>query len=736
MNTLTTARAILRGDVRLAGGATSRRYSAGPVTVGWQPGTDLDPVLTDWTASAAVARAVMFNAQNLASVPMVVELADGEVTDDHPIALLWNQGPAATPDRPIVMSARVVRETLYARAELQGQSFAYLERDSFGVPLGIHPIYDPVQIVTTDPRAGDRDAVLRGGVEGFIVSHRGGTRIPLLPDEVLWLRYPHPTIPYAALAPWRAAMWAANADAAARRWIDAEFRNGARPSAVVNLGTVTPEVYERALAELRSRVDGAANAGKTLLTATAPGGVPASYARLSLTPEEMSYLESRKANADEVFLAFGLSPDLFRPGSTFENRREAKRAAWSETLLPKLDVAASEVDRQLAPTREETVGFDLSEVPALQESRDAVVTRTVSAVNGDTLTIDEARAELGRDPLPGGVGAFTITPYRQRAAMAAVADVAVTVIDDGEERPERMIRRGGRTVVRRGRRAVRTVRATVDTVTAVERMYARHERIGKREVAKLAKRQERDVLRALKKLARSSVPDAERTLERTAVYGRSDDGTPWTFPAVVIPDGQRVTADDLFDSVYWRAETMRALESWLEGAWSEGGQRLADKLGVSWDHLDPLVLVQMHLRLATLATHVTETTRQILQAQVLDAGVLEGESIAQLRDRILGTFDGLAKWRAELIARTEVVGGCNAASNVVARETGVVTGRTWLATKDARTRDTHRELDGVRVGLDEPYPNGCRFPGDPDGPAAETINCRCVELYDTDTMGA
>lgn len=734
MNTLTTARAILRGDVRLAGGATSRRYSAGPVTVGWQPGTDLDPVLTDWTASAAVARAVMFNAQNLASVPMVVELADGEVTDEHPVALLWNQGPAATPDRPIVMSARVVRETLFARAELQGQSFAYLERDSFGTPLGIHPIYDPVQIVTTDPRAGDRDAVLRGGVAGFIVSHRGGTRVPLLPEEVLWLRYPHPTIPYAALAPWRAAMWAANADAAARRWIDAEFRNGARPSAVVNLGTVTPEVYERALAELRSRVDGAANAGKTLLTATMPGGVPASYARLSLTPEEMSYLESRKANADEVFLAFGLSPDLFRPGSTFENRREAKKAAWSETLLPKLDVAASEVDRQLAPTREETVGFDLSDVPALQESQDAIVDRTQKAIYPDIMTIDEGRAALGLDPLPNGLGAYTLTPYRERSRLTAQVDFATELGLTGE-RATRSYRLAGRTVLRAGARP-RVVRAKVDTAAAVERMYARHERIGKREVAKLAKRQERDVLRALKKLARSSVPEAERALERTAVYGRSDDGTPWTFPAVVIPDGQRVTADDLFDSVYWRAETMRALESWLEGAWSEGGQRLADKLGVSWDHLDPLVLVQMNLRLATLATHVTETTRQILQAQVLDAGVLEGESIAKLRDRILGTFDGLAKWRAELIARTEVVGGCNAASNVVARETGVVTGRTWLATKDARTRDTHRELDGVRVGLDEPYPNGCRFPGDPDGPAAETINCRCVELYDTDTMGA
>jgi hypothetical protein len=43
------------------------------------------------------------------------------------------------------------------------------------------------------------------------------------------------------------------------------------------------------------------------------------------------------------------------------------------------------------------------------------------------------------------------------------------------------------------------------------------------------------------------------------------------------------------------------------------------------------------------------------------------------------------------------------------------------------------QLDGVSVkGFDVAYPNGCRFPGDPAGPAEETIMCRCVEQYDTD----
>src|SRR5690606_18449850 len=134
-------------------------------------------------------------------------------------------------------------------------------------------------------------------------------------------------------------------------------------------------------------------------------------------------------------------------------------------------------------------------------------------------------------------------------------------------------------------------------------------------------------------------------------------------PAVAsIPAGQRASADELFDPVYWRAETMRALESFLEGAWSEGGQRTADRLGVSWDHLDPLVLLKMNQRLAVLAELVPDTTRSALEAQLLQAGVEGGESIPKLAERLRSVFADMAGWRGEMIARTETVGGFNAAS--------------------------------------------------------------------------
>lgn len=50
----------------------------------------------------------------------------------------------------------------------------------------------------------------------------------------------------------------------------------------------------------------------------------------------------------------------------------------------------------------------------------------------------------------------------------------------------------------------------------------------------------------------------------------------------------------------------------------------------------------------------------------------------------------------------------------------------WMATLDSRTRDSHRQLDGEVVGDDGKFSNGLRYPGDPEGPAAEVWNCRCT----------
>ena len=58
-------------------------------------------------------------------------------------------------------------------------------------------------------------------------------------------------------------------------------------------------------------------------------------------------------------------------------------------------------------------------------------------------------------------------------------------------------------------------------------------------------------------------------------------------------------------------------------------------------------------------------------------------------------------------------------------EQGVVMKKVWIATPDDHTRESHFDLDGEEVDVDEEFSNGCMYPGDPNGDPPEVYNCRC-----------
>lgn len=107
--------------------------------------------------------------------------------------------------------------------------------------------------------------------------------------------------------------------------------------------------------------------------------------------------------------------------------------------------------------------------------------------------------------------------------------------------------------------------------------------------------------------------------------------------------------------------------------------------------------------------------------------------------------DGASIGRARTIARTETHGASQYASDAAAQgiadATGLALSKEWVSTNDDRTRDSHRDANGQTVAMDEPFiledaegnKDELMYPGDPDGSAAEVINCRCVSVYKADT---
>ena len=118
-----------------------------------------------------------------------------------------------------------------------------------------------------------------------------------------------------------------------------------------------------------------------------------------------------------------------------------------------------------------------------------------------------------------------------------------------------------------------------------------------------------------------------------------------------------------------------------------------------------------------------------MNAEVLQ-GILQGEPMDKIASRLSKVAD-MNETAAIRNARSMVTGAENKGrqdSYKRAEKDGIVMKREWLATNDSRTRHWHAELDGVEVGVDEPWHNefgDIMFPGDPSADPANTYNCRC-----------
>lgn len=114
---------------------------------------------------------------------------------------------------------------------------------------------------------------------------------------------------------------------------------------------------------------------------------------------------------------------------------------------------------------------------------------------------------------------------------------------------------------------------------------------------------------------------------------------------------------------------------------------------------------------------------------VMTQAVLQGMPVPKIANYLAKTVGERNLHVATRSARTLITGAENAGrvdSYERARGMGINVKARWMATLDSRTRHSHRQLDGAVADDDGLFPNGLRFPGDPDGPFSEICNCRCT----------
>ena len=121
--------------------------------------------------------------------------------------------------------------------------------------------------------------------------------------------------------------------------------------------------------------------------------------------------------------------------------------------------------------------------------------------------------------------------------------------------------------------------------------------------------------------------------------------------------------------------------------------------------------------------------------------VLQGESIPNTAERLRRVLkmDENAAVRAARTAMTSAENAGRIDSYKRAERIGIKLEQQWMATRDERTRWSHRQLDGQHVPVGKPFKvNGdtIRFPADPQAKGYLVWNCRCTLVAWTPEMAA
>lgn len=345
------------------------------------------------TESSSLGLSAVWGCVNLlsgvqAGLPMHVYRGTGKSRieyDAHPLSKILRHSPNAD------QSAFDFWSTIAALLELRGNAYAIVHRSASGVIVALEPVLVPVSVSrrqsgalryqwTEDGRSYDLESPDVLHIRGFYGSPLGGLSTLSHARNVFGIA------------------------AAADRTAASVFRNGLLPSAVLKFKEwLSPQNRAIAKEELASQFAGANNAGKPLVLEG-----DATWAPLSITPEDAQMLESRSFSVEEICRFFGVPP--FMIGHT------EKQTSWGSgveqqtlgfvkyALTPRLKRIESAIERQLLTqadiARKVSVDFSLEGLLRGDSKARAEYYRTMTQIGA--MTINEVRALEDRPPLPGG----------------------------------------------------------------------------------------------------------------------------------------------------------------------------------------------------------------------------------------------------------------------------------------------------------------------------------------------
>lgn len=549
----------------------------------------------------------------------------------------------------------------------------------------------------------DRMTVVPGDQANIVLRYEyraGGEIVPMAAPLVLHHKLFSPIDDWYGLSPIQVLARTVDTDNTAINWNYSLLKKGARPSgALVTQKSLRDDQFTRLRAQIDQDYAGADRAGFPMLL---EGGLD--WKEMGLSPKDMDWLESRKMSKSDIAMAYGVPSELIGlKESTFANRSEARKAFYTETVLPLADAVKDDLNNWLIPLYDQRLRltYDRDSIEALQEDREKLWARIEKATH---LTINEKREATGYDERPDGdvlLVPFSVTPLDQAGQtgtdFSEIPDADSAALDAGgtaaRNRPDRP-RTKQTSDVRE-----REWKARVSQFLPIEQRYQR--------ALKGYLGEQRDEV--LQRLNSSSI------VKREASFAGGAE--------------RKDIEEILFELDDQTGKLREVSRPYFEEAIARGGASVWAEVGASgsFSPASPDSRIQIDYQLRQLRG-IPERIRARVEQEIA-AGLSADESPAEIAARIDGLYRGLTGARVQTIARTEVARAYNETRWTAMRQLGIEQAE-WLTARDERVRvePFDHDIDGQLRRLGEPFTNGLRFPNDPTGAPGNIINCRCVAV--------
>lgn len=227
-------------------------------------------------------------------------------------------------------------------------------------------------------------------VSGYEVLMPNGDKVIMKPDDVCWIRRPHPIDPYLSLTPMESAGIAIEIENLAKLYNRNYLLNDGRPGGLLVL---RGEIDDDDKDELRNRFRG--NLGRVGQTTVISADDGVDFVDTSSNPRDAAYIQMRQITKEEILSSFGVPESVIgnAAGRTFSNASEEIRVFWNETMSPHLEVLARAFD-ELDP--EHYVDFDTSTVPVLIIAKQEVERYLLEELRAGLISVNEYRTGTGR----------------------------------------------------------------------------------------------------------------------------------------------------------------------------------------------------------------------------------------------------------------------------------------------------------------------------------------------------